>query len=948
MKRNLNCLRKLLVAVVAMLLLSSTFALSAQMANASDPPVNVQTWTYVAVTNDPIGLNQQLDIVFWLNAYPPTAVGQSGDRWSFTVDVLKPDGTTDTLGPITSDPVGAGYVKYAPDQVGTYSVVAKFAEKTIDGTPNGFAPGYNPSNFGYSSINDTYLASASDPVTFVCQEQVIQPWQEPPIPSGYWTTPVNSMNRGWESMVANWLGGAAQNNGPTTNFGWGRAPESAHVLWTTPMWSGGIMDARFGDAMNYETIHYEGLSFNPIILDGRIYYNVQSLPREGWYCLNLYTGETEYFKNTTGPVSGVGGGFELTGAIQEGALSFGQILNYQSPNQMGGYPYLWSISTVTQFGGSTSQTDWRMYDAYSGNYICSIANTTSPLMFNGQPVMTMGMMGPTPVTIGATGYQIYGHDGRICYYNIVNAGSMSEPQYYLQVWNTSKAISYKADQNALESGTNAYWMWRPYLNFTFDGSQGFTLNVTTVDLTGAGSMQTVREGKYVIGGTAGKNNGTFVQQGQMWALNLDPSKGAIGSLLWNITFTPPVSDVPDSAAGMFGGGVMSLAGGGLSGGTGVDPEDGVFLFSQTMTRQWWGYSLETGEELWHSEPENQWSYYGMNFDIYDGMLLSSGCGSAGSELKAYDITTGEVLWTYVPHQVGFESPYGVYPITISCIADGKIYLTSREHHQIGNLWRGTTLRCVNATDGSELWQLASWGGNYVLSNGYLVGWNAYDNQIYCIGIGPSATTVNVQNDVVTKGNTVFIKGTVSDQSPGAIKAAKTFGYLNGVPAVSDADQQGWMEYLYEQQSMPADAQGVPVHLTAIDPNGNFQDLGTATTDIGGSYGIEWVPPVEGTYQVTATFAGSKSYGGSYATTQFAVQLPSAVSPVVTAAPSPSTLPTQPTSAPTSAPTQSPAPSPSEAPQPPTAGMPTETYIAIGAAILVVVAAAAALVLRRRK
>jgi hypothetical protein len=824
--------------------------------------------------------------------------------------------------------------------------VARFAEKTIDGTPNGFAPGYNPMSFGYSSINDTYLASTSDPATFVCQEEAIQPWQEPPIPTGYWTTPVNAMNRGWESIVANWLGGAAQNNGPTANFGWGKAPESAHVLWTTPMWSGGIMDARFGDSMNYETIHYEGLSFSPIILDGRIYYNVQSLPREGWYCLNLYTGETEYFQNTTGPISGVGGGFELTGAIQEGALSFGQILNYQSPNQMGGYPYLWSTPSSNSFGGATSQTDWRMYDAYSGNYICSIANITSPLIVDGQPVMTMGMMGPTPVMVGATGFQVYGSDGSICYYNIVNAGTAAEPQYLLQVWNSTKAISYKADQDALESANNAYWMWRPFLNYTFDGSQGFTLNVPTVDLTGAGSLQTVREGKYVIGGTAGMNNGTFVQEGQMWAISLTP--GEEGKLLWNVTFTPPVSSVPSSATGMFGGGVMSLAGGGLFGGaSGVDPEDGVFLFQQTMTRQWWGYSLETGEELWHSEPEDQWSYYGMSFDIYNGMLLSSGGGMAGSELRAYNITTGEVLWTYVPHQVGFESPYGLYPISISCIADGKIYLYSREHHQIGNLWRGTTLRCINATDGAELWQLASWGSGYVLSNGYLVGWNAYDNQIYCVGIGPSATTVNVQNDVVNKGATAFIKGTVTDQSPGAVKAATTFGYLNGVPAVSDADQQGWMEYLYEQQALPADAKGVKVHLTAIDPNGNTQDIGYATTDLGGSFGFPWVPPVEGTYQVMATFEGSKSYGGSYATTQFEV-LPATVSPAVTVQPTP-TMPTQPTSAPTSAPTQQTSPSPSEAPQPATiASTPTLTYIAIGAAVIIVVATAAVLVLRRRK
>ncbi len=86
------------------------------------------------------------------------------------------------------------------------------------------------------------------------------------------------------------MAGAAQ-NGPTTGFGYGLAPESAHVMWTKPIWTGGIMDERFG--AGYQTYHYEGLHFTPpIILDGKLYYNVYSLPREGWYCVDLYTGET--------------------------------------------------------------------------------------------------------------------------------------------------------------------------------------------------------------------------------------------------------------------------------------------------------------------------------------------------------------------------------------------------------------------------------------------------------------------------------------------------------------------------------------------------------------------------------------------------------------------------------------------------------------------------------
>lgn len=142
---------------------------------------------------------------------------------------------------------------------------------------------------------------------------------------------------------------------------------------------------------------------------------------------------------------------------------------------------------------------------------------------------------------------------------------------------------------------------------------------------------------------------------------------------------------------------------------------------------------------------------------------------------------------------------------------------------------------------------------------------------------------------------------------------------------------------------PNDATGVKVHLTAIDPNGNFQDIGTATSDALGNFAISWIPPVPGLYNVKATFEGSNSYFGSEAGTAF----------IITEAETPNIVPTQPpaeTTAPptTTIPPQSVSPSPTEAVQPPTSESPTTTYIAIGAAVVIVIAAAAALVLRKRK
>ena len=166
------------------------------------------------------------------------------------------------------------------------------------------------------------------------------------------------------------------------------------------------------------------------------------------------------------------------------------------------------------------------------------------------------------------------------------------------------------------------------------------------------------------------------------------------------------------------------------------------------------------------------------------------------------------------------------------------------------------------------------------------------------------------------------------------------GKFTVVPAISEADMSPWMAYLYEQQQKPANAKGVPVTLTAIDPNGNTQDIGTVTSDSNGNYGIMWTPPVEGQYKIIATFEGTASYGGSDATTYLGVGLAApAASPTV--APT-----TEPTVAPTSTSTATASPSP--APQP-EAGPSTDMYIiAAAAVVIIVVVAVAAVFLRKRK
>ena len=70
---------------------------------------------YLSVAPNTVGVGQNILICFWCDKLPPTALGEYGDRWTFDVNIIKPDGTNDTITGIQSDPVGAGYTNYVPD-----------------------------------------------------------------------------------------------------------------------------------------------------------------------------------------------------------------------------------------------------------------------------------------------------------------------------------------------------------------------------------------------------------------------------------------------------------------------------------------------------------------------------------------------------------------------------------------------------------------------------------------------------------------------------------------------------------------------------------------------------------------------------------------------------------------------------------------------------------------
>jgi hypothetical protein len=93
----------------------------------------------------------------------------------------------------------------------------------------------------------------------------------------------------------------------------------------------------------------------------------------------------------------------------------------------------------------------------------------------------------------------------------------------------------------------------------------------------------------------------------------------------------------------------------------------------------------------------------------------------------------------------------------------------------------------------------------------------------------------------------------------------------------------WMGYVYQQKPFPSNFTGVPVRIDVLDSNGNYRNIGTATSDASGFYSFDWMPDIPGKYTVIAAFEGTNGYWPSYAETSFTVD-PAAATPIPTEAP----------------------------------------------------------------
>lgn len=816
---------KTLAISIAFLMLTITIPLIALPAvNAHTPAWKIPTFAYVLAVPNPIGVGQATWIYMWIDKMPDgTAIANDWRMHNYKLTITKPDGATevktwDTIWDTTSS---QGF-SYTPDQVGTYVLKFEFPGQDAN------AYSYNPAS---AFLNDTYLPSSSTMNLVVQEDSIVDLPSSYPLPEEYWTRPIYGENPGWWIISSDWLGtGSPQLSKADRFIAGGLGSQTAHVMWTKPLQSGGVVG---GDDLEIQgDTYFEGSAYisryrNPIIVAGKLYYkeplHFSSANGGPTVCVDLRTGK-ELWRRTDVP-----------------SLSFAMIYATHQPNQHG---VMQPILSTNNFG--------MCFDADTGNWIFNYTDVPS-------------------------GTAALGPQGEQVRYVITNLGSSANPNWYLAQWNSSKPFyssggwqvltpSVSGVKNA--SGSNNY-DWNVSIPWRNTMSSSFTVLDAWCN-----DMMLCREGDLTGMGNRGSAPDPGVSY-HYFAVNLNPSKGAIGSVLWKNTIDPAP------------GNISVLAGT-------ADPTSRVFTETYKETMQWVGYSMDSGQKLWGPTPSQaSLDYYGYFFPGLTGVpaygkLYSSGMAGI---VYCYDETTGEVVWTYGGNGAGnstnsgFQVP-GPYPTFIYGVANGIVYTMTTEHTIQTPIYKGAAARGINATDGTEVWTLSNHNGGGVsavaLAEGFNTFFNGYDDQIYVVGKGPSTTTVTASPKVTTFGSSIEVEGTVIDAASGTAQAEQAARFPNGVPAVSDKSMTEWMEYVYQQKPRPTNAIGVQVSLDVIDANGNYRNIGTATSDTNGFFHYNWKPDIPGEYKLTATFAGSQAYWPSHAETAFAID--SAIAPNATEQP----------------------------------------------------------------
>ena len=512
--------------------------------------------------------------------------------------------------------------------------------------------------------------------------------------------------------------------------------------------------------------------------------------------------------------------------------------------------------------GAGVQTYWECYDWRTGTTIWTVPllpGEAEPniIEYSAQLTDTMAQFKPgAPSLLSLTS----GANSRLCKYNPVNGAmtlNLTLPSFTSNTYYKNGFVLSIQDLGA-DAGAERYRL----INWTTIGtSTTFASRIygnTTYQRSALPTAQ-VTDWNVGIGCTVSGSS----QGGMFTAINVQGFDLFTGRSLWNKTLNEPLYSGSSNVAD--------------HGKVAIVSADGYIV----------ALDLVNGNEAWRTErldypwDEPGWGAYSAT-SAYGQIYWSAQTG-----IYAIDWATGKINWKFEKEAPPFETPYTgrqgqtVYPFACgSLVLDGKLYVYSQEHTPDIPFFRGSPLVCLDVFTGEEIWSIGMNSGIFlrrgaIVACGGSIALDARDGNMYVFGIGLSETTVSAPQLTIPVGQKVLLTGTILDLSPAQ----------SGVPCVAKESVAAQMEHIHMQvpvgglfDNVPMI--GVPVHLYAVDPNGNSVEIGTVISDgYSGTFAFDgWTPNVPGLYTITATFLGDESYDGSSATTYLTVAEGAPVAP----------------------------------------------------------------------
>jgi hypothetical protein len=209
-------------AVSMFLLLAIAISIVA-LPNASAQSTKL-VYPYIGAVPNPVGVGQE--VLLHLGITDANAKG-AGYGWEgLTVTVERPDGKTETLGPFMTDSTGGTGTVYVPTLEGTYYLQTNFPQQW-----------YNYTSYGreYSTL---LKAATSEKLPLNVTTEPIKYYPAHALPTEYWTRPIDPQLREWSVVAGSWLESTPMNKFAVGNDG---APDTAHVLWTKVLTTGGLV-----------------------------------------------------------------------------------------------------------------------------------------------------------------------------------------------------------------------------------------------------------------------------------------------------------------------------------------------------------------------------------------------------------------------------------------------------------------------------------------------------------------------------------------------------------------------------------------------------------------------------------------------------------------------------------------------------------------------------------